>query len=337
MIRLHRSDQPSPEPDAGALPAPDAVRQAVWVDLESPSAEEMTIVQDALGVMLPTSEDMVEIEASSRVYRDVGISYMTALIVVGMDQNMPADVPVSFILTPQGQLVTVRFSDPLSFRTARQTAARQPVGRNGLTVLLWLLDLVIDRTADILEHMGGEIDRTSGDIFGRNDLAERRRLSPQDLEDLLRQIGRIQYVVNKVHDSLQTLSRISTFLNVAWNSDDNGSAAPSRIDKGSREALRSLGRDVNSLTENATYLMQNVFFLLDAAVGRISIEQNVIIKILSVFSVVFLPPTLIAGVFGMNFAHMPELNATWGYPASLVLMLLAAVLPFLWFRVKGWL
>lgn len=290
----------------------------------------MALVERALGIGLPTAADMHEIEASSRVYRDNGASYMTAVLVAGMESGAPVSTPVGFVLAPAGQLVTIRLATPKSFVTAMQQAAKASLGASGRAVLLHLLDLVVDRAADVLEMLGARIDETSGSIFGRTEPDGQKRLSPQALQDLLRTIGNSQYALNKVHDSLQTLSRVISFLTAT--EADNGK--PSRAD---RDTLRSLARDVASLTENSTYLMQNIFFLLDAAVGRISIEQNVIIKILSFASIVLMPPTLIAGIYGMNFDFMPELHHRIGYPAALVAMLLSAILPLWYCRRKGWL
>lgn len=336
MIFLYNSDRAanSVAPGEYNLPTVEELRSAVWIDLSSPLEEETALVESALGVELPGSDDMSEIEASSRVYRENGADFMTALLVVGMDRNDPAAVPVSFILTAKGQLVTVRYCDPNSFRTAATQAMKQPLGTTGFAVLLKLLDLIVDRTADILEYMGVEIDRTSRTIFGRNHIDE-RRMSPADLQDILRVIGQIQFTVNKVHDSLQTLTRIATFLSTPTDNGDGTSSA--RGDKMMRDSLKSIVRDIASLTENSNYQMQNVYFLLDAAVGRISIEQNVIVKILSIASVVLMPPTLIASMYGMNFAHMPELESKIGYPLILMLMVASAILPYLYFRRKGWL
>lgn len=314
------------------MPDATALQQAVWIDLESPTPEEIALVEAALGINVPTSKDMLEIEASSRIHREDGISYMTALLVAGMELGAPKARPVSFILTAAGNLVTVRDFAPLAFRTARETIARQPPAGSGLAILFWLLDLIIDRTADILELMSEEVDQTSGVIFSHGQHRQAHRLSPLALESLLRRIGTIQFTVNKAHESLQTLGRVATFLSIAGNG-----AEAMRRDRASRDTLKSISRDISSLTENATYLTQNVFFLLDAAVGRISIEQNLIIKILSVASVVFLPPTLVASIYGMNFAHMPELSSPIAYPLAIAVMLMSAILPFLWFRWKGWL
>jgi len=336
VLRLYHAD--GRVVDAGdTVPGRAQLAECAWIDLSTPAPEQIAAVEDVFGIDLPDTAEMGEIEASSRVYRDGDASYMTALLVAGFERSdVPIETPVTFVLTKGGQLVTIRYSDPLAFRTAAGESGRRPPNAGGLTLLLYLLDLIVDRTADILEHLNAGIDRISHRIFGRDEARPDRRLSPGALQEILRQIGHVQFTVNKVHASLQTLSRIIIFLNVTGTG--NVVAADRKtIPRGDRDALKSLGRDISGLTENAIYVMQNVFFLLDAAVGRISIEQNIIIKLLSVASVTLLPPTLIAGIYGMNFAHMPELAQPWGYPLALLLMLMAAILPLFWLRRKGWL
>lgn len=314
---------------------------AVWIDMADPQPHEVDAVQKAVSVELPTLEDMQEIEASSRVYQEDGASFMTITHVVGMDAGEPNGVPISFILTGR-QLITIRFSDPKSFRSMTEYCTRFPVPETPLAVLLKLLDLIIDRTADILEVASNDIDAISRLAFGR-DTPNAQRMSPDDLREILRRIGKAQYVVNKVHDSLLTLGRMVSFLNLpapelaGGNGEESIAARRAKLDKRTREALRSAGRDVASLVEHSNYLTANIQFLLDAAMGRISIEQNAIIKIFSVAAVVFLPPTLVASIYGMNFEVMPELEWPLGYPFALGLMVLSAVLPYLWFKRKGWL
>ncbi|TPE60191.1 magnesium transporter [Sandaracinobacter neustonicus] len=346
MLRLHlpdvRTAPLSAEVAAGGglplQPAPgaDEIRAAVWIDLAFPLPHERQAVEDALGISLPDKADMMEIEASSRVYREAGAHVMNVLMVVGVDSHEPAAVPVSLILMPD-RLITVRYSDPSAFRTLDQSCTRVPAGANSRSLLYRLIENVVDRTADILERMGNEIDSLSGQVFGR-DQPKTLRLSTDDLQTILRRIGTTQFVLNKVHDSLVTLARATNFLQVGTTeTDGNGKSQLSRIDKVGREQLKSVARDVASLSENCSYLTSHTGFLLDAALGRISIEQNAIVKIFSVAAVIFLPPTLVASVYGMNFVHMPELEWVGGYPMALGLMVLSAVLPYLWFKSKGWL
>ncbi|MFN3370597.1 MAG: magnesium transporter CorA family protein [Sphingomonadaceae bacterium] len=346
MLRLHVPDRPTDQipPDVIAsgvqtplsiVPDAEAIRSAVWIDLAFPLPHERRAVEEALGIALPSKADMVSIEASSRVYREGSAQVMNVLLVVGVDSDEPAAVPVSLILTPR-QLVTVRYADPTAFRMLDLSCTRTAPGPSPHMLVVRLLDAVVDKTADILERMGGEIDKLSASIFGR-DRPNTMRISTDDLTIILRRIGNTQFVLNKVHDSLVTLARATSFLQLGHEEADAGVGQRQKPDRVVRDSIKSVNRDLMSLSENTAYLTQNIAFLLDAALGRISIEQNAIIKIFSVGAVVFLPPTLVASIYGMNFEVMPELEWPLGYPFALLLMVLAAVLPYLWFKRRGWL
>jgi magnesium transporter len=328
MLRIYRPGAKGADvlsPDDG----PEALAGAVWIDIADPLAWEGPLLKAATGIELPRRADMVEIEASSRIYREDGASVMTVVLVVGMDSDNPSTVPVSFILT-RDRLVTVRYSDPQPFRSFGLLCDRTGPPPTPLAVLAGLLDAIVDRTADILERMGSDLDQISGMVFALR-TPSGRRLSTDDLSMILRRIGQVNFVLNKVHDSLQTLMRMASFLLVPSRDPEL------RHDKQIKEELKSLARDLSSLDQNASYQSSNVGFLLDAALGRISIEQNAIIKIFSVAAVVFLPPTLVASIYGMNFDFMPELHWDLGYPWALGLMVLSAAVPYLWFKRKGWL
>ncbi len=341
MIRLHFPDRPTEGLSAEfvaaggdavqPLPEAETIRQAMWIDVAFPLAHERKAVEAAIGFELPSKADMAEIEASSRVYRQGRAQVMNLLLVVGVDSGNPAAVPVSLILSPE-RLVTVRYADPTAFRALDQDCVRAGPGVSPSLLLIQLLEHVVDRTADILERMGEEIDSVSSQVFGLDRPAD-SRISNTDLQQILRRIGRTQFVLNKVHDSLVTLLRASSFLQVGTSED----GARVRGDKLLRESVKSVARDIMSLSETAGYLTRNVGFLLDAAVGRISVEQTAIVKIFSVLAVVFLPPTLVASIYGMNFDFMPELKWRLGYPWALLLMVLSALGPYLWFKRKGWL
>ena len=339
MLRLYHADcvtaattTPALDPADEALPTAQSIRSATWVDLYGPTEAQRAAVEVALDIELPTREEMTEIEASSRVYRDGAAQVMNILLVVGVDQGTPAEAAISFILTPN-QLITLRYADHRAFRSLESSCARSGPGTDPLLLLVRLLDYVVDRTADILELMGAEIDSLGTLIFGRGQQAT-LRISNADLHAILQRIGKVQFVLNKVHDSLVTLLRATSFLAIGSSEAGTAQGRPGRLQ---RETLKSITRDIQSLSENSNYMTQNVFFLLDAAMGRISIEQNAIIKIFSVAAVVFLPPTLVASIYGMNFVHMPELEWIYGYPFAIILMILSAVLPYLFFKHKRWL
>ena len=292
----------------------------LWIDLVAPNREEELAVERVIGVEIPTREEMAEIEPSSRLYQDRGATFMTAAILTGAASEFPLLAPVTFVLVGQ-VLVTIRYVEPSSFKAFAGQFERQPCGMpSGGEVFLSLLDAVVDRVADIVEGVANEVEEASQNIF--------RRPRRGSFEPAITQLGHAQMVSAKARNSLASLARVISFAGLA----DQLESVPDL-----REHLRSLSRDVQSLTDHAAYVSANITFLLDAAMGLINIEQNSIIKIFSVAAVAFLPPTLIASIYGMNFRHMPELYWVAGYPMALILMIASAVGPLWWFRRKGWL
>lgn len=300
--------------------APDAI----WFDLLNPSHDEEAALEAHLGLGLPTKDEMQEIELSSRLYSEDGGHFMTALIPSHTDGDEPVMAPISFILTDH-RLVTIRYTEPRAFVAFPQRAEKVVMGlRSGETVLLALLEAIVDRLADILERAGREIDTISRRVLGQKGAESRKGAN---YKATLEEIGRKGDLTSNIRDSLATLERLVAFLGPKLTT----------ADKENRNQLKALVADVRSLADHANFMAQKITFLLDATLGLINIEQNAIIKIFSVAAVVFLPPTLIASVYGMNFDYMPELQWTWGYPFAIGLMVLAAVLPYLYFKRRGWL
>jgi magnesium transporter len=307
------------------LPDSRTVESAVWLDLHAPAAAENRLVEQLLHVALPTREEMKEIEITSRLYVEDGARYMTATLMCHSDADVPRTTEVTFILSGH-RLVTVRYDEPKPFAIVSTKLARAcPAAPTGETVLMDLLDAIIDRSADILEKIGSDVDEISHTILESDGPLSR----DHDFKEILRKIGRRGDHTSKVRESLVSIGRL--LLYIAAEADTMKWA------KDQRAALKGMQRDVQSLAEHATYQSQKISFLLDAMLGVVSLEQNNIIKIFSVAAVVLMPPTLIASIYGMNFKHMPELDFEWGYPVAIVLMVVAAVLPYWFFRWKKWL
>jgi magnesium transporter len=299
---------------------------AVWLDLVNPAPGEDKLIERLLGIAVPTREEMQEIEVSSRLYVENHARYMTATLMCNSDTATPKTTAVTFILSGH-RLVTVRYDDPRPFMIVGNKLARNcPANVTGETVLIDLLDAVIDRAADILERIGLEVDRVSHDIFEPDNAASGQALS---YKDILKAIGSKGDLTSKVRESLVSIGRLLLFL--------ANEAEGMRWHKDVRLQLQANQRDVLSLSDHATYLSNKITFLLDAMLGVVTIEQNNIIKIFSIAAVALMPPTLIASIYGMNFKHMPELEWTYGYPFAIVLMLAAAILPFVIFKWKKWL
>ena len=303
-------------------PAPEA---AVWIDLVSPTVQEDKLVEALLGIAVPTREEMQEIEVSSRLYVENGGRYMTSTLMCHSETAAPKTTPVTFILAAH-RLLTVRYDDPRPFAIIEHKLARAcPPKVTGETVLMDLLDAVIDRSADIQERIGAEVDQVSHSIFEPDEEGE-----PPSYKDVLKALGRKGDLTSKVRESQVSVGRLLLFL--------AHEAEVMKWGKDVRTQLQSMQRDVISLTDHATYLANKITFLLDALLGIVSIQQNDIIKIFSIAAVVFMPPTLVASIYGMNFHHnMIELDWPFGYPFALFLMLLFAVLPLLFFKWKKWL
>jgi magnesium transporter len=298
----------------------------VWIDLVKPTAAEDRAVERLAGIAVPTREDMQEIEISSRLYIENSARYMTATLMCNSDSDMPKTTAVTFILAGH-RLVTVRYDEPKPFALVEHKLARSCAAAiTGEMVLMELLDAVIDRCADILERCGADIDQVSHDIFEPE--GERHGHAKQ-YSQILIAIGRKGDLTSKVRESLVSIGRLVTFLSAVMEG--------AKWSKDMREQLKTMQRDVASLSDHASYLSNKITFVLDAMLGVVNLEQNNIIKLFSVMAVVLMPPTLIASIYGMNFKIMPELEWTHGYAYALVSMVLAAALPYLFFRWKKWL
>jgi len=324
MLRTYGPDcDGSPiDPAQAKIPA-----GATWIDLVEPTRDEEQLVERVVGLDVPTREEMKEIEPSSRLFERGKAIYMTLSTLYGIEEGKPAAEPIAFVLAGN-RLVTVRYTNPKPFRMFTDHVRREPeLARDALTVLVRLLDTIIDRLADELENAGDEIEKISTQIFHREE-GKSRRIPAERLEALLRRIGRAQSLLARIRETAVSSSRVVGFL-----------AASTRLrgDAHERDHVQSLAADVGSLIDHSAFLATNLTFLLDASLGLISVEQNAALKVFSVAALIFLPPTLVAGIYGMNFDHMPELRWLVGYPWALAIMLLSAVLPYWIFKRNGWL
>jgi magnesium transporter len=300
----------------------------IWLDLLNPSKEEDRFVEEALGIAVPTREEMAEIEVSSRLYLEGGAHYMTAVLMHQQDWliDPPTPTPITFILAGH-RLVTVRYAEPRAFQMFLSRAQKKDASCvSGINVLVALLEAIIDREADRVERIQGEVDKLSQTVFGVKG-GQRSRAGRFDVN--IRTIGREGELTSRSRETLLTLDRLLTYL--AHVMSQRGD------DKALRARVKTAGRDVVSLADHIGYLSTKITFLLDATLGMINNEQNSIIKIFSVLAVALMPPTLVGTIYGMNFKHMPELDWLYGYPFALGFMVVSAVLPWLYFKRKGWL
>jgi magnesium transporter len=310
------------ERDPGA-PLPE---DAVWLDLLEPTVDEERLVEQRLGLDIPTREEMREIESSARLYEEAGALYLTATVVTRLDTQQPENAQITFILRGS-RLVTNRYVDPLPLRRFVAHTERLPqANTTAETVLAGILEFIVERIADVIERVGADIDKASAEVFSRR-APDSPRPVARDFRRLLEHIGQSGELIAKARESLASLARLLAFVQQSTVN------FPPEV----RERIRTLSKDVVAMSDHAGFLGTNLTFLLEATLGMVNIDQNNTLKIFSVVTVLLLPPSVIGALFGMNFEHIPTLHEPWGFWAALGVMVASSVLPYLWFRRKGWL
>lgn len=306
--------------------AADSCEAAVWIDLVNPTKEEEASVERMLGIEIPTREELGEIELSSRIYSEDGAHFLTATVIHQGDTPAPLTTTITFILTDK-RLVTVRYAEPKAFPIFLSRAGKgETTCGSAMAIMVGILEAVIDRQADLVERLQLETEKAASTIFDLKGGAGTRQ---RRYDVVLKQLGKAGETASKARESLLSLERVLTYMTHLANTR--------REDDGVRRRIKTETRDVVALSDHITYLSGRQTFMLEAVIGMVSIEQNQIIKLFSVAAVMLMPPTLVASVYGMNFKHMPELEWQLGYPFALLLMVLGAVLPFFYFKRKGWL
>jgi len=298
--------------------------ETVWIDLLDLSKEEELAVEKFLGINVPSREEMHEIEVSSRLYQKGNAVFMTAVLVVKSEILDPETHVVTFIIVGN-RLVTIRYVETTPFHNFTTGVEKLPVIRQSAnSLLIGLLDCIIDHIADILESVGIDVD-----VLGRRIFHRKKQISTEkpDYQDVLERVGCTDDLASKIHESLVTLSRMVSYVAQSQLVETEG---------GSYVRLSTLAKDITALSDHVSFISNKIHFLLDATLGMINIEQTNIIKILSVAAVVFLPPTLIASYYGMNFVIMPELKWHYGYPMAVCLMFFSSWLPYKYFKRKKW-
>lgn len=298
-----------------------------WIDLIEPSASEVTLVEGALKIDIPTREEMGSLEASSRFYVETSAIFLTTTAVAHGDTDHPSTTPITFVLA-RDYIVSLRYADLMAFRSFRTNMSKRVNETcSPESLFLALNDEFIERLADLVEGVGKELDRVSEAIFRRRQEARSSTQTELSLQVLVRKIGERGDLLSKLRESLLSFHRSFAFLL------QEGSPLK---EPASKEHLLALAQDVQALLEHSGFLSSKISFLLEASLGIINIQQSHTIKIFSVLSVILLPPTLIASIYGMNFQMIPELHWKWGYPVTLGVMLLSAILPYVYFKRRGW-
>lgn len=293
-----------------------SLRRALWIDLTDPSDDEREQVEALYRQDLPDADDVEEIEASARYYEDQDGLHVHSLFLQDIDAR-PVSTTVAFIVSG-GRLITLHEHNLSVFRLLRLRARREPgLAEDEISLLLGLFETKVENLADRLERVHTDLEHVSTMVLADSNV---------NLEEAIDELTRQEDINGKIRLCLMDTQRALTFL-----------LRRGRLDADNREWIREQLRDLDSLLPHNAFLFEKVNFLMDAAMGFSNIEQNQIIKIFSIAAVVFLPPTLVASIYGMNFHFMPELDWKWGYPVAVLIMLLSGVAPYVYFKRKGWL
>ena len=305
----------------------EASRHACWIDLLSPTNEERASVEGRYGLKLPSREDLSEVESSSRVSEENGVLFLSMPIVSHASALDEPPSPVGFVLS-KDLLVTIRYTQLRSFDIAAAKFSKSGGPGSSVETFAGLVDEMVDLSADLLEEIGAELDSVSRGVFPKL-RKERSYVSRSNdaLRDVLLDVGSAGQHLSRIRDILLGLQRIVPFVSGIerdWIPDVM------------QVRLKTAQSDLLSLTDYETHLFGKVQFLLDAVLGFINTKQNDIFQVLTIVSVVGIPPTLVASIYGMNFRNMPELSWAWGYQWGLALIVLSTILPIVWFKRRGW-
>ncbi len=304
-----------------------AARAVSWIDLLDPTSEERASVESRYGLDLPSRQELSEVESSSRVSERNGVLFLSMPIVARAGALDEPPSPLGFVLS-RNLLVTLRYTQLRSFDTVAAKLSADERPSTSVETFVALIEAMVDLSADLLEEIGATLDAISRAAFPRVREDRRHRMrSNEALRDVLIDVGSVGARASRIRDVVLGLQLIVPFvsgLERDW------------ISREIQDRLRTAQADLLSLADYETHLSDRVQFLLDAVLGLISTKQNDIFQVLTVVSVVGIPPTLVASIYGMNFRNMPELTWAWGYQWALGLIVLSTLLPLLWFKRRGW-
>jgi len=304
---------------------PDAksLSNAAWVDLVDPSSTEIAAFEKAFGLHVPSKDELSEIETTSRLRVEHGALYMTTPLIIASGDEPWIPAPTGFVLS-KTFLLTVRFTGSTIFDAVTKELSAERF--EPALAYVCILEELVDHMADLLEATSRDLDEASHVIFRHDNV---RRLSRETalLRQLLLRTGRTSERMARINYTLVCLDRMAKFTierGREW-------VAQNQVSR-----LQSISADIASLLQYTEGVVNRIQLLQDAATGIINVAQNEVMKILTIASVAGIPPVLIAGIYGMNFKNMPELNWVWGYPYALALIVVTTLIPLIWFKWKDW-
>lgn len=299
----------------------------VWLDLNNPSFDEERRVKTLLGIAIPNREEIWRNHVTNHMYSDSGVIYMNAAVLHKADAAHPRTSAITFIVAP-ACLVTIRYTYPTSFehfqRRLGHAGDTYPTSHH---ILEGLLEEMVARVAYHNELVDDGLDDLAHQVFADHAFENRQGNPSLIMRRLLQKLGGLNQLNAKAHESLGSFLRLINFYR-----DELGDTHPALTRR-----LCMLLHETQTLADQTSFTTNQIGFQLDASLGMISVEQNLIAKIFTIAAVFFLPPTLISSIYGMNFQHMPELSWIFGYPMAIGMMIIAAAGTFVYFKKKDWL
>ncbi|QKF78205.1 magnesium/cobalt transporter CorA [Arcobacter defluvii] len=286
----------------------------IWIDMLLPTIDEIRAVENLFDMKFPTKQESEEIELSSRYWEENNRIEINSYFLIN-DNKSAFNETVSFIL--QGTLlISVRYKKLESFNTFTKKLLISPREfKNGYSIFCQIIDIRIDADADTIENLSKEITKIRKHVF--TDYSN-------DDEEILEKISYFEDLNMKIRENLTDKQRILNSLLKSQKFVDDKNELPIML------------KDIKSLIDHTNFNFERLDYLQNIFIGILSIEQNKVIKIFTIVNVIFLPPTLIASIYGMNFEFIPELHWEYGYIFSIVFMIISSITPILIFKKKGW-
>ncbi len=297
-----------------SLESNDDKNNVIWIDMLLPNIEEIRAVENMFDMKFPTKQESEEIELSSRYWEENNRIEINSYFLIN-DNNSAFNETVSFIL--QGNLlISVRYKKLQSFDTFTKKLLISPREfKTGYSIFCQIIDIRIDADADTIENLSKEITKIRKHVF--TDYSN-------DDEEILEKISTFEDLNMKIRENLTDKQRILNSLLKSQKFVDDKHELPIML------------KDIKSLIDHTNFNFERLDYLQNIFIGILSIEQNKVIKIFTIVNVIFLPPTLIASIYGMNFDLIPELHWEYGYVISIILMVISSITPILIFKKKGW-
>jgi len=299
-----------------------------WIDALNPSDSDIAFLERTLKLKVPNYDRLIEIESSSRLSVEDDRIIVSLPLVMRAGGGMPRTTPVGFVVSRE-ILLTIRFESLRAFEpTTLIHCATNGDAQAGIGHFLTIVESIIDHLADVLEHVGTDLDSISSRIFSE-ELSHRHepRKEGPNLRSVLRQVGRSGDLTAKISDSLLGMGRMIPY--VIAN-------AATYITQAEKRRLDNMARDISSLNDYETHLTDKIQLLVDVTLGFTNVDQNNVFRLLTVISVIGIPPTFFASMWGMNFKTIPEYDWAYGYPFGLTIIALSAIIPAAWFKWRGW-